>query len=62
MCQRRVGRAGGHCWTYLMYCEPSLAGISEGKLRNLEMTVAEWSLVAGHHSLLFNEAHECPAR
>lgn len=62
VCKCRVCRADGHCWSYLNYWEPSLSEVDEGEHKKLEVTVAELSPVAGHHSPLFNKAHDCPAR
>lgn len=39
----------GAAGPYLCYYEPSLAGVGKGKVRKLEVTMAELLLVTGHH-------------
>ena len=58
----RAGRVDGHCWTYLRYWEPSLAGERDGKLKKLGRTGARAVTVAGHQAAPFSKAHDCPAR
>lgn len=47
--QRAGGKVDGAAGPYLSHCEPSLAGVREGKVRKLEATVAELLLVTGYH-------------